>query len=122
MAEGKKSQKFDRNRPWCKLYRLGNKREASTVHKLLRRLSGVHGLTDGSAVERLRAMAQFASRTDVKLIAATLDRFNSAEGKAIRNARNVERERNADRSASMRGYWLMYGVSARPRPAKQSAA
>ena len=91
MAKKDKSTKQDRNRPWCKLYRLGNKREASTVRKLLRRLSGVHGLTDGSAVECLRSLAPFAARNDAKLISAALDRFNSAEARVFRAMKLKER-------------------------------
>ena len=92
-----KSAKQDRNRPWCKLYRLGNKREASTVRKLLKRLAGVHGLTDGSAVERLRALAPYAARGDAKLIEATIARFNSAEARVFRAMKLKERRLVVDR-------------------------
>ena len=102
MAQKTKSSKQDRNRPWCKAYRADSRRERSTVRKLLRRLEGVHGLTDGKAVERLRELAQFAAKGDAKRVDAVIASFNSDIGKVARSARNRSREANAFKSRQMR--------------------
>jgi hypothetical protein len=49
MAEGKKSRKYDRNRPWCQSYRNSGRRERNKVLKILRHIKR-YGATDHIAV------------------------------------------------------------------------
>ena len=98
-----KSSKQDRNRPWCKAYRAENRRERSTIRKLLRRVENtIHGLVDGVAVERLRALTAYAEKAHAARITAAWERFNTAEGKQLRTDRAVIRAAEAGKSAQMR--------------------
>ena len=113
-----KSSKQDRNRPWCKAYRAENRRERSTIRKLLRRVeSTIHGLTDGAAIERLRALTSYAEKAHAARITAAWERFNSVEGKRIRSARAEERTINAPKSSLMRQYGVKAKTSALPSAA-----
>lgn len=97
-----KSSKQDRNRPWCKAYRAENRRERSTIRKLLRRVENtIHGLMDGAAVERLRALTAYAEKAHAARITAAWERFNSAEGKQLRTDRAITAV-DAGKSAQMR--------------------
>lgn len=94
---------MERNRPCCKAYRAENRRERSTIRKLLRRVENtIHGLMDGSAVERLRALTTYAEKAHATRITAVWERFNSAEGKTLRADRAAIRAADAGKSAQMR--------------------
>ena len=91
---------------WSTLKNLGK----SPAHYL-------HGLTDGAAIERLRALTSYAEKAHAARITAAWERFNSVEGKRIRSARAEERTINAPKSSLMRQYGVKAKTSALPSAA-----
>lgn len=113
-----KSSKQDRNRPWCKAYRAENRRERSTIRKLLRRVENtIHGLMDGAAVEHLRTLTAYAEKAHAARITAAWERFNTVEARRLRADRAAIRVAEAGKSAQMRRDGVKPRASALPSAA-----